>query len=69
MYSSAKYDFKTITNEMWCTARIAFRSIAIFIININDFHNASKFDKTLFADDTLLTIADKNPLVYYYNKK
>ena len=32
----------------------------LFLLYINDLPNASQFNTTLFADDTLLMLADKN---------
>jgi len=39
-----------------------FRSF-VFLLYINGLPNASKFDTTLFADDTLLMLADKNSIL------
>ena len=36
-----------------------FRSVSVFVY-INDLPSASQFNTTLFADDTLLMLADKN---------
>jgi len=33
------------------------------LLYINDLLNASKFDMTLFADDTLMMLADKSPIL------
>ena len=46
---------------MWDSARIMFRPAAVLVITyINDLPSASQFNTTLFADDTLLMLADKN---------
>ena len=44
---------------MWDSARIMFRPL-LFLLYINDLPSASQFNTTLFADDTLLMLADKN---------
>jgi len=60
IYQSSRVEFKFITSKMWSATSILSRPTVI-LLYINDLTNASNFDTTLFADDTLLMLADKCP--------
>lgn len=58
----SEFDLKVINRSNWCTPRLHFESLIVYIIMyINDLPDYLEHcDVTLYADDTVLFISDKS---------